>query len=87
MIIIEENTTRTKIFDLLAEHSPLRAFEIFDKITANQKHKITFQGIHKLLKQMAQEKILCKNRQKPHAINPTFIRKIEQKIKKIVRQQ
>lgn len=78
MLFIDNDSTESKIFNLLAKKPGLSAKQIFEKVV-NKKRKFTYQAIYKALKKLVQDGII-KNNKRKYSLNMNLLKKIKQKI-------
>ncbi len=74
--MIKEENTRNKIIEILSEDWPLTAKKIYNKLQRLYGISVSYQAIHKKLKQMTKEKVLLKN-EAGYSISKEWIRTIQ----------
>jgi len=70
-------TTKAKVIAIISTHQPIRAKEIYDKMSKSR--DLSYQAVHKLIKQLESEKILVKQLN-CYQINPKWVTKLKQAI-------
>ncbi len=72
----KEESVRNKIIEILSENWPLKGKQIHNKLQRGYEVSVSYQAVHKQLKQMLEEKILLKNKS-GYCINEEWIEKIQ----------
>ncbi|MBU2100289.1 hypothetical protein KKG83_03830 [Candidatus Micrarchaeota archaeon] len=72
----KEESIRNKIIEVLSENWPLTAKQIYIKLQRNYGVSVSYQAVHKQLKQMIEEKMLSKKKTE-YCINKEWIEKIQ----------
>ncbi len=72
----KEENTKNKIIEILSENWPLTAKQIYNRLQRNYAISVSYQAVHKQLKQMMEEKNISKT-QSEYIINEEWIKKIQ----------
>lgn len=82
LISSEGKTTKELVILILTREWPLPIKKIYNEVKKESKQNLTYQAIHKTLKQLVDESILLK-KQKKYALNPEWIQALKDFTEKI----
>ncbi len=72
----KKESSRTNILEILSQEWPLTAKQIFSRINKQAKVNVTYQAVHKSLRELEIEGIVTK-KARDYSLNPSWVKKIK----------